>query len=109
MLKRRQRAYLTALLFLLPNLLGFLVFTLFPVGFSLWMAFTNWTPKPAVKFAFIGLRNFADLLGMRAQSVPHATLLALAALCAAVTLVSGLAALWARMEEIRGARAGCAL
>lgn len=54
---------LAALGFLLPNLLGFLLFTLFPVLFSFWMAFTNWTPKPAVKFTYLGLRNFTDLMG----------------------------------------------
>ena len=53
-----------ALAFLLPNLVGFCVFTLFPVVLSLGMAFTNWSLKPAVKLRFTGLTNFRELLGI---------------------------------------------
>jgi len=54
------RKYLPAYLFLLPNLLGVLVFIAFPVLFALYMSLTNWdgltTPK------FVGLGNFHDLI-----------------------------------------------
>ncbi len=95
--------------FLLPNLLGFVGFTLFPVLFSFWMAFTNWTPKPAVKFSYLGLRNFTDLLGVRALAQPSPGLVWAYALCV-VALGAGLiGALWANMAEWRGTRAGGAL
>ena len=56
-----------AALFLLPNILGVIVFTAFPVLFSLAMAFTNWDLKQHNQFSddpirVVGLRNFADLL-----------------------------------------------
>ena len=64
---RRRGDGAAALLFLLPNILGVLVFTAFPVVFSLLMAFTNWDLKQHNPFSdepirFVGLRNFADLL-----------------------------------------------
>ena len=90
---------------LLPNLLGFLGFTLFPVVFSFWMAFTNWTPKPAVKLAYLGLRNFTDLLGVRALDQPHPSL-AWGYTLFVLLLAAGLVgALWANMAEWRGTRA----
>jgi multiple sugar transport system permease protein len=95
--------------FLLPNLLGFVGFTLFPVLFSLWMAFTNWTPKPAVKFAFLGLRNFTDLLGVRALDQPHPGLVWAYVLCVVALGLGLVGALWANMAEWRGTRAGGAL
>jgi len=56
---------LAALCFLAPNLLGFLVFTAFPVVFSLGMSFTNWSLKPTVVTRFVGLRNYVDLFSDR--------------------------------------------
>lgn len=55
----------TAGFFLTPNFLGFLIFLAGPLVFSLVMAFTNWDLRKSVPFAFVGLRNFADLLGNR--------------------------------------------
>ena len=52
------------LAFLLPNIVGFLIFTLFPVILSFVMAFTNWSLKPGQPLQWVGLRNFGDLLGM---------------------------------------------
>ena len=59
--KYNKREILAAWGFLTPNLLGFLVFTLIPVVFSMVMAFTNWNifGKPE----FIGFENFVNLLG----------------------------------------------
>jgi multiple sugar transport system permease protein len=46
-------------LFLLPNLLGFLAFTIFPIGFAAAITFTSWNlASPPV---FVGLQNFATL------------------------------------------------
>ena len=50
-----------AALFLLPNLVGFLAFVAFPVAFSLWMSFTNWTLHPGKATEWVGLRNYAEM------------------------------------------------
>ncbi|MFO1448174.1 MAG: sugar ABC transporter permease [Opitutaceae bacterium] len=48
----------TALLFLAPNLLGFLAFTLIPVLLSLAGSFTNWSLRPAAPLEFVGGDNY---------------------------------------------------
>jgi multiple sugar transport system permease protein len=106
MVTKQTRPTLAALGFLAPNLVGFLIFTLFPVLFSFWMAFTNWTPKPAVKFAYVGLRNFSDLLGVRALDRPHASLAWGFFISATLLIVGVVAALWANMARLRGTRLG---
>lgn len=50
------------LLFLAPNLLGFLTFTLVPVALSFAGSFTNWSLRPALPLEFIGLQNYSRLL-----------------------------------------------
>ena len=92
--------------FLLPNFLGFLIFTLFPVLLSFWMAFTNWTLKPAVKFEVLGLRNFNDLLGVRAVDQPHPGLEWAYALAAVAVCAGLVGALWANVAGWRGTRSG---
>jgi multiple sugar transport system permease protein len=51
-----RRETLEAWAFLLPNLLGFLVFTLFPVFASLALSFANWDILGTIRFA--GMANF---------------------------------------------------
>ena len=63
--ERQRKNLLAAFAFLLPNFTGFLVFTAFPVVFSLVMSFTNWSLKPSIETEFVGLRNFNDLLWFR--------------------------------------------
>lgn len=77
--------------FLLPNFLGFFLFTLFPVVLSFGMAFTNWTLKPAVDREFVGLRNFNDALGIAAQTTGN-PLVAFGYVLSALLVVLGLAA-----------------
>jgi len=58
-LSKVNRNRLIALGFLTPNLLGFLVFTMIPIGVGIGMGFFKWDgANPAV---FIGLRNFARM------------------------------------------------
>jgi len=45
MLSRERRNQLAGLAFLAPNVLGFLTFTIVPLGFSLVLAFSNWDLK----------------------------------------------------------------
>jgi multiple sugar transport system permease protein len=60
--RSRRRADLwVALGFLLPNLLGFLVFTVVPVIFSLVVSFSNWRLQRTVPFRWIGLGNFSTM------------------------------------------------
>lgn len=61
------RRVATGLAFIAPNILGFLAFTLFPLVFSLIMAFTNWDIRLHNIFKdesvrFVGFENFTRLL-----------------------------------------------
>jgi len=58
-LSRNNRNRLTALGFLAPNLLGFLVFTLIPIVIGIGMSFFRW--DGANDPVFIGLKNFARM------------------------------------------------
>ena len=53
----------TPLWFLLPNLLGFLVFTAGPIVFSALSSFTNWNIQRPGQTSYIGLGNYAELVG----------------------------------------------
>ncbi len=60
---------LTALLFIMPNVLGFMVFLLFPIAASLLLAMFRWSPlHGARQFAetaeFLGLSNFWSVIGV---------------------------------------------
>ena len=56
----RHKEALIAMLFLAPNLMGFLLLTLGPGVFSLIMGFTNWSGISPAKW--VGVDNYADLL-----------------------------------------------
>jgi ABC-type sugar transport system permease subunit len=55
------RRFGAALPFVLPNLLGFLIFTTFPVLFSFAIAFSNWDLQRSVPFRWTGFENFVTL------------------------------------------------
>lgn len=61
-MKSRQRDLLPAVGFLLPNFLGFVVFTAGPVVFSLVMSFSNWNLQRTIPFQWTGFGNFGELL-----------------------------------------------
>lgn len=66
-LKSGTRETVAAYLFMMPNLLGFLVFTFLPVFVSLLLSFykwdvITWPPK------FVGLSNFVNLLGFHMEN-----------------------------------------
>ncbi|MDR2304223.1 MAG: sugar ABC transporter permease, partial [Treponema sp.] len=56
--KRQLRETRAGYLFILPNLAGFLIFTLFPVGFSLVLSFMHWN---LTEFSFAGLENYVEI------------------------------------------------
>jgi multiple sugar transport system permease protein len=107
--RRVRRSLWTALKFLLPNLVGFLAFTLFPVLFAFWMAFTNWTLKPAVAFRYVWLQNFTDLLGVRPLSESHPALLIVYLACCVAVFAGLVGILWVNMAGAKGLRFGGAL
>jgi multiple sugar transport system permease protein len=59
--RRTIRETLVAYSFILPNLLGFAIFTLIPMVFSLVLAFLNWDGANVISWA--GLDNFKRLWG----------------------------------------------
>lgn len=60
MTKRKVKNLATAYLFLLPNFIGFLIFTLIPIICSMGLSFMEWdSSNPMV---FVGIENFKRLL-----------------------------------------------
>jgi multiple sugar transport system permease protein len=58
--KQTRRHFWQAMIFLLPWMIGFLAFTLFPMGASLVFSFAEYhSKKPLV---FVGLENYANLI-----------------------------------------------
>jgi multiple sugar transport system permease protein len=60
---RKSKQTAAAMMFLLPNFLGFCVFTAGPVLFATVASFTNWDLLHPHRFSWIGLENFRELLG----------------------------------------------
>lgn len=58
----QQKENYWAVLFLLPSSVGFLIFILFPVLFSLFLSFTEWNLLSGFGgIKFVGLKNFAHM------------------------------------------------
>ena len=62
MTRRARTQAIAALLFLAPNLVGFLLFTAGPVVVSFVVAFSNWDLQHTIPFQWIGLQNFRELV-----------------------------------------------
>ena len=61
-MNKQKRNLLIAMAFLLPNLVGFLIFTAGPVVFSLFASFTNWNLQEPKSTSYIGGHNFVELI-----------------------------------------------
>jgi ABC-type sugar transport system permease subunit len=59
--KTRRREAIEGYLFLLPNLLGFLIFMVVPLALSLYYSFTDYNLFQPPEF--VGLQNYTDALG----------------------------------------------
>ncbi|MGM0161789.1 carbohydrate ABC transporter permease [Enterococcus sp. DIV1059_2] len=59
--KLKRKNMLTALSFIAPNFIGFFLFTLVPVVFSLILAFMEWDSFSSPEF--VGMKNFSKMLG----------------------------------------------
>jgi multiple sugar transport system permease protein len=57
----QRKNTLIAYSFLAPNFLGFLLFTLVPVMFSIGLSFLNWNGGPFGKISWAGYGNFAEI------------------------------------------------
>lgn len=57
----RRGEFASAAKFLAPNFVGFAVFTIGPVVFSLCVSLTNWNLKQTVPLQFVGTDNYARL------------------------------------------------
>ncbi|MFA4981870.1 MAG: sugar ABC transporter permease [Candidatus Omnitrophota bacterium] len=64
-LKGSEKEAIAGYLFILPNFLGFIVFTLVPVAMSLILSFVSWDMLSNPKF--VGLVNFTSLLGFHRE------------------------------------------
>lgn len=93
MLSKRMRGNLISYSFILPNFLGFLVFTLGPILFAFMLAFMEWNGSHAMKF--VGLDNFLMLMtNLRFQAALKNTLVyALATVPITLVVALGLAIL----------------
>lgn len=61
-LSKQLKTDLTGYTFILPNIIGVVLFTLFPMLFSLVISFTNWDyTKGFGNWNFIGIQNFTDM------------------------------------------------
>ena len=58
--RAQRRDWLTGYLFILPATVLIAIFGLFPIGYALYMSVFRWRIR---KGAFIGLDNYADVLG----------------------------------------------
>jgi multiple sugar transport system permease protein len=65
-MKGSDKEALAGYLFIMPNFLGFAVFTLVPVALSLILSFVSWDMLSPPKFT--GLSNFATLLGFHREA-----------------------------------------
>ncbi|MBN1658828.1 MAG: sugar ABC transporter permease [Anaerolineae bacterium] len=74
MSKQRWREAIEGYLFLLPNLLGFLVFMAVPLGMSLYYSFTDYDLLTPAKF--VGLKNYVDALGFSVEPEAYQAALA---------------------------------
>lgn len=60
--KREFKANLVGYLFILPNIIGVIIFTLIPMLYSLFISFTDWDyTKGFGNFKFIGIQNFIEM------------------------------------------------
>lgn len=97
---KRDSEGLTAFLFLLPNLVGFLLFTAIPVGAAFVLAFFNW--DVLLGGSFVGLQNFRRLLYDSAFHAAFINTLYFTVVTVVLSVVLGLAAALLANQALRG-------
>lgn len=70
-MRHETRKALTGWAFISPWVLGFLAFTLFPIAFSLFLSFSDYTPaKPLLNaFTFTGFKNFRSVFSTERKTI----------------------------------------
>jgi multiple sugar transport system permease protein len=92
--------HLVAYSFILPNLLGFMIFTLVPMVFSLGLAFMHW--DGANKISWAGLDNFKELWEDETFRIALYNTLTYVALTVPFTLMASLGLALLLNQPIRG-------
>jgi ABC-type sugar transport system permease subunit len=86
--KMQRRTNLTGLLFIMPNLLGFLVFIALPLIFSFFLSFNEWDAITDLKF--VGLDNYIELFKDKGFRISLLNTCYYTAVSVPLTLVAGL-------------------
>ena len=61
-LSKQARIDITGYMFILPNIIGVIIFTLIPIIYSLIISFTDWDFTMGIgNWNFVGLKNFIDI------------------------------------------------
>ena len=61
-IRSQTRENIAGYAFILPNLIGFIIFTAFPVGFSFFIGLTNWDIFTRIKdVEFVGFQNYLEM------------------------------------------------
>jgi multiple sugar transport system permease protein len=98
--RRREREGLAALFFLLPNLVGFLVFTVLPVGAAFLLAFYDYDLLLGASFA--GLENFRELASDEVFRAAFFNTVYFTAVSVPLSVVLGLATAMLVNQALRG-------
>jgi multiple sugar transport system permease protein len=98
--RRSEHEGLTALLFLLPNLVGFLVFTALPVGAAFLLAFYDYDLLLGASFA--GLENFRELVSDEVFRAAFFNTVYFTAVSVPLSVVLGLATAMLVNQALRG-------
>ncbi|MBE2192967.1 MAG: sugar ABC transporter permease [Anaerolinea sp.] len=86
--------------FILPNLIGFLIFTLIPMVFSLILAFMNWDGANQISWA--GLENFSQMLRDETFRISLGNTIAFVALNVPLTMAASLGLALLLNQPLRG-------
>ncbi|OCT15324.1 sugar ABC transporter permease [Paenibacillus pectinilyticus] len=100
--KALRRSRLTGYTFLLPNILGFLIFICLPVCASFLMSFTEWNGFGEIKFA--GLSNYTHLWQDETFRISLLNSLIMTAVSVPVTLILAILAAVALNKGLRGVK-----
>lgn len=98
----KRNNLLWVIFFLLPSLLGLIVFMIIPMISSLGLTFTDWDPLLPKKFNFIGLQNYATLLKDAKFKVAFINTLTFIVGYIPLVLISGMAVALLLNQNIKG-------
>lgn len=98
--KIKKSNRLTGYLFLLPNICGFLIFTLIPVIISFGLSFTNWDGFREIEF--VGISNFIEMFQNKTFQISFINTLYFMIFSVPMTLILALLVAIALKEKIKG-------